>query len=444
MHVRRLGSIVALVGLASACGESESAAPPSYYEQVKPILDARCVSCHEEGGIGPVALSNYEQVAHLAPLIRLMAETRTMPPWSADRGYREYKYDPSLTDEQIATIVAWDDGGAPAGDPAKEGAPLPVETHTLARIDATLAMPTAYTPKQTPDEYRCFILDWPEQDTTWVTGFNAKPGYPAIDHHIAAYLVTPDNPLGAQVFDELAELDAAEPDPGYTCFGGPSGDSDLPIVAMQLGQWVPGQGGGDFPAGTGIEVPAGSKVVLQMHYNLLAGTAPDLTQLEIMMADAVDRPGAFAPWLNVGWVFGGMKIPPGQADVVYGITDDPRPFFEQMIGDVDTTQGFLVHAIMLHMHKLGMSGVVAIERQDGTRDVLLSISRYDFNWQRLYQLAEPVEFKNGDKLTVECRWNNGPENQPVIDGMQQAPREVNWGEGTFDEMCVGNLYISEL
>jgi hypothetical protein len=444
MRACRTVSIIALAFVATACGgEEQSTSAPGYYEAVKPILDARCVTCHESGGIGPVALTSYAHVANLAPLIRELVSSRTMPPWAADSGYQQYKFDPSLSDEQIATIAAWADAGAPEGDPTKEGAPLDIEKQTLARVDATIGMAAPYTPTRSPDEYRCFIIDWPRQDSTWVTGFDAKPGNPSIDHHIAAYLVTPDNPLGPEVFDELAALDAAEPEPGYTCFGGPSGDSELNVPAQQLGQWVPGQGGGDFPGGTGILVPAGSKIVLQMHYNLLSGVAPDHTMLDVMIDSAVDKPAGFAPWLDVNWVFGSMDIPAGEPEVVHNLTDDPRDFFTTFIPHVDTSQGFLVHAVMLHMHKLGVSGTVAIERQDGTRDVLLSVSRYDFNWQRLYQFVEPIQFHPGDKLTVECRWNNSPEHQPVIDGMKQAPRHVNWGEGTYDEMCVGNLYVSE-
>jgi mono/diheme cytochrome c family protein len=444
--MRRVSLGLSLVFALAACGsdDTEVTAPPTYYETIKPIVDAHCAGCHQNGEIAPFALTTYDEVKALAPAVKQQVVSRAMPPWSADPGHHAFRFDPSLSDEQIALIEAWIDAGSPAGDPAAEGAPLEVEKQKLTRSDFTLAMDGEYTPTTTPDEYRCFILDWTEPETVWVTGFDATPGNPKIDHHIAAYLVTPDNPLGAGVFDSLAALDAADEKPGYECFGGPSGDSELPIPAAQLGQWVPGQGGGDFPAGTGIEVPAGSKVVLQMHYNLNSGPAPDLTKLDIMLGEPVDRPAAFAPWLNTSWVFGGMEVPAGNAAVVHELTGDPRGFFKQFIGNVDTTNGFLVHAIMIHMHKLGVSGEVAIERADGSHDTLLSVSRYDFNWQRLYQLAEPVAFHDGDELTVRCHWDNGPDNQPIIDGMKQAPRTVNWGEGTGDEMCVGNLYISEM
>ncbi len=432
-------AVGALVGLCVAgCGGDE--APPdqgyTYYRDVKPIIDGRCVTCHSDGNIAPFALTNYQQVAAVRELVHSVTENRSMPPWSAVPGHVRYRFDPSLSDEQIAIIAEWVQAGAPEGDPSDEGAPLPSVDQTMTRVDSVLEMPIAYQPTVQPDEYRCFILDWPEDETTFVTGFNARPGNTSIDHHIAAYLVRPDNPLGPGVFDALAALDAEDEAPGYTCFGGPGGEGEDQIPAQQIGQWVPGQGGGDYAAGTGIEVPPGSKIVLQMHYFTGLGVdAPDQTSIELSIAKTVDKSAAFAPWLNAAWVFGGMVIPAGDPEVIHRHTADPRGFIETFIGSTDVSDGFFIHAVMMHMHKLGRRGHVAVERQDGSRQVIVAIDDYDFNWQRLYHLETPIRFEAGDELTVECIWDNS--------GDGKAPQTVNWGEGTGDEMCVGNLYISE-
>jgi hypothetical protein len=103
-----------------------------------------------------------------------------------------------------------------------------------------------------------------------------------------------------------------------------------------------------------------------------------------------------------------------------------------------------VHSVLLHMHMLGVSGEAVIHRGDGTRVPLLVVPRYDFNWQRVYWLAKPVRFYPGDELSVTCLWDNSAANQPVLDGKQAAPTDVVWGEGTGDEMCVANLYVSKL
>lgn len=447
MSRKRILFASALVLLPACSGvdsEPDPEGDPTYYTDVKPILDGRCVSCHSQGNIGPFVLDTYEAAHATRELIAASAADRTMPPWSADPGHADYRFDPSLTDDQIAVLQKWVDTGAAEGDPATEGEPLPVVSQKLSRVDLTLKMPQAYVPVTTPDEYRCFLLDWPETDTMYVTGVDAKPGATAIDHHIVMFLVRPDNPLGEGVFDSLAQLDAEDPAPGYECFGGPAGESGLQIPAQQLGQWVPGQGGGDFPAGSGIKVPPGSKVVLQMHYSLGMGEVPeDLTTIDLKLDKTVEREAAFAPWLDQAWPSGTMVIPAGEADVMHMKSADPRGFFNLFIGDVDVKEGFVLHATMLHMHKLGKSAVVRREAADGTTQTLLSISNWDFNWQRLYQLEEPVRFMPGDKMTVECHWDNSQENQPVVDGVKQPPKEVNWGEGTGEEMCVANNYIVE-
>ncbi len=436
-----------LFALLPACTGSETgtdATGPTYYTDVKPILDGRCVGCHSTGNIGPFALDTYEAAKATKTLIASRTADRTMPPWGAGAGDTKYRLDPSLSDAQIALLQQWVDDGAPEGDPAEEGAPLASVAQKLSRVDLTLKMPEAYTPTLTPDEYRCFVLDWPEQETVFVTGFNANPGQTSIDHHIAAFLVRPDNPLGAGVFDTLAQLDAADPAPGYGCFGGPAGDSDLQIPAQQIGQWVPGQGGGDFPAGSGIKVPPGSKVVLQVHYSLASAKIPaDLTSIDMKLDKQVDRMAAFAPWLDPSWVDGGMPIPAGEKDVMHDRTGDPRGFFKLFVADMDVANGFVLHSLMLHMHKLGTTATVRMKALDGTEKTLLTVPKWDFNWQRLYQLEEPVRFHKGDQLTVECHWDNSQEHQPVVDGVKQTPKDTNWGEGTADEMCVDNNYIVE-
>lgn len=450
MRNRLLFSSLLFTGAAflPACTGSETDSTPTgptYYTDVKPVLDSRCVGCHSKGNIGPFALDTYEAAKATKDVLVTRTADRSMPPWDADHGSVKYKFDPSLSDDQIAMIQKWAEAGAPEGDPAKEGAALPSVLQKLSRVDLTLSMPEAYTPAQHPDEYRCFILDWPEQEEVYVTGFNANPGQTSIDHHIAAFLVRPDNPLGPGVFDDLAKLDADEPGPGYKCFGGPGGDSGIDIPAQQLGQWVPGQGGGDFPANSGIKVPPGSKIVLQMHYALGAGAVPaDLTTLDLKIDKKVDKLAAFAPWLDVSWTAGNMMIPAGEKDVVYSKSGDPRGFFKSFVADMNISDGFVLHAVMGHMHKRGKSETVKVTTADGKETTVLSIPNWDFNWQRLYQLEEPIVFHKGDQLSVECRWDNSQENQPVVDGVKQPPADLNWGEGTGDEMCVDNNYIVEL
>jgi hypothetical protein len=99
-----------------------------------------------------------------------------------------------------------------------------------------------------------------------------------------------------------------------------------------------------------------------------------------------------------------------------------------------------IYAVDLHMHTLGSSGSIGIVRAgSGQTELLLDIPRWAFEWQETYRFIDPVRLDPGDKLFVECHFDNTAEKQLVVDGKRLAPREVRWGENTTDEMCLGNV-----
>jgi hypothetical protein len=424
---------VPLLGLIAACnggGDATPAKAPTYWHDVQPILAGRCVQCHTDGGIGTFPLTGYADVKAVGEVVANEVEARLMPPWKAVGG-PAYTNDPSLTDDQIATIRAWVDGGMPEGHPADAGEPVPSLAVALPRVDATLSVPEPYSPRIDPDDYRCFPLAWDQPGTSYVTGFEVHPGNSTIVHHVAAFLIRPDGIAGPGVVDTFREWDASEDGPGYTCFGGPSktGESlDVPI--QQVAQWIPGEGGVLFPDGVGIPVVEGSLIVLQMHYNSAGSDGqPDQTTLDLMTEPDVERIGAFAPWLSAAWTFpGGMEIGAASSRTVTA-EGDPLAFFGLLLENIDLSNGFRIHGGMLHMHTLGQHAEVhAI--QGGANVPLIAVDPWDFNWQLTYDLAQPVEFAPGDELSLSCTFDN-PGDAPV-----------GWGEGTGDEMCVANLFVS--
>lgn len=428
---------LALPVLVVACGNDDGVPAPgathatsttaatsaTYYKNVKPIFDAKCGKCHTEGGIAPFATDDPTVVAEYAPLIKIAVENKTMPPWLAGDGCTDYVADRSLDDAQIATIGQWADAGAPIGDPADVGAPLDTgPDYALSRVDLSLEMPVEYTAKITPDEYRCFVVDWPEEATKFATGFRAKPGNAAVVHHVIAYVAGPGQAAAVD------QLDAADDGPGYQCFGGydPTGNTLDPQQVSFLGGWAPGGPGNDFPKGTGVRIEPGAKVMLQVHYNsLTAGVQPDRTRIEVKLDDQVEKEAWIQPWTNPQWLSGdAMLIPAGQKDVVHKFEIDPTPYISG--GDAIT-----VYSATLHMHVLGKSGRIWIDHEGGSSECLLDIPRWNFHWQNPFGFAEPKLIAPGDRLGVECHWDN------------TTASDVVWGEGTTDEMCVGFLYMTK-
>jgi hypothetical protein len=429
----RAGTIL-MAFLLEACGESkappEPSAPPTYHRDIAPLVQQKCGSCHVEGGIAPFSLQNYEEVFAMRTSIKAAVELRMMPPWMPANDCTEYTHDRSLTDEQIDLISRWVDEGGAEGNPADAPTTAAPVDEGLTRVDLQVAMPEAYSPRQSPDEYRCFVLDWPETEVRYVSGFRANPGQPSIVHHVIAFLAKPEDVADFQAMDD------AEPGPGYTCYGGPRGGQFS--VSQQdswLGSWVPGTKGMDYPAGTGIRVNPGSKIVLQVHYNLSSAVSKaDRTSLSMRLESSVQKAAFVQPWANPLWLDNGMSIPAGQSDVRHRFAFDIVPYVSRLTGGVFRDNvPITLHTSAVHMHTLGRSGRLEIERRTGTTECLLNIPAWDFHWQGQYALKESRVVSAGDRIAVECHWDNS----------LPGAKNVNWGEGTEDEMCLGTFYMTQ-
>ena len=399
----------------------------TYYQHLKPLIDAKCAGCHSDTGIAPFALTTWDEVNEMAGVALIEVEARRMPPWPPNPDCNDYIGDRSLTDDQIALFQAWDDGGRQMGDAANEAPPLDVERVRLSRVDTTLSMPEPYTPVTTtenPDDYRCFVIPWAEAATTFITGFRAVPGNPKVVHHVIAFYAEPGQVATYQ------QLDADAPGAGYPCFGGTGGPS-----RSWLGGWAPGSLGSDMPAGTGLRVEPGSAVILQVHYNVVeAGPQPDLTSIDLKIDSAVDTVATIQPWANPNWIDSqAMHIPPNQADVMHAFEFDAT---------FVTGGAFTIHSAALHMHTLGTRATASIVRAGGGSECLLQIDDWNFHWQGSYGIRTPPTFNRGDMLRVECHWDNTAANQPIVGGQPRTPTDVYWGEGTGDEMCLGAFYVT--
>jgi hypothetical protein len=437
----RRSLLASLFFVLGGCGASTlppvAAGPVTWEHDVRPIVEARCQACHVAGGIAPFALGSYEDVVAMVAPVRAAVESRRMPPWLAARGCADYQYDQSLTDEQIALIGTWVDQGTLRGDPATATQSVDQAPPGLTRVDLTLAMPERYTPTTSPDDYRCFVVDWPQPADTFVTGLKVVPGNPKVVHHVIAFVAAPDKVAA------IEQLDAADPGPGYQCFGGPGGG-----IRAWLGAWAPGGVGSMYPAGTGLQVQAGSKVVLQVHYNLqngLPGDVSDLTHVELALADTVEKRAVILPWTNPDWVKGnGMDIPAFAADVSHAFAYDPTPYLGIITGGaLPSNVALRVHSASLHEHLLGSSGRIEILHDNRPNECLLDVPRWDFHWQHAYGFTQPKILRPNDRLAITCHWNNSAEAQPLVGGARATPHDVKWGEGTGDEMCLGILYVSQ-
>ena len=396
----------------SADVEGAASSSPTWHQDVRPLIESSCSNCHQEGAVGGFPLETYEDVSLIKAQVADAVADRRMPPWKAVDGCADYRDDISSTQDEIDVVVEWVDAGAPLGDPEQTRLGEPPRTEGLERVDLSLPLPVAYEVNtDLTDDYRCFAVDWPLDEDVYVTGYEVKPDRADLVHHMIAYIVP------GSYADALAELEAEDGRPGYECFGGPGPISQAD--AAWLGAWAPGAVQGALPNNIGLQMEAGSMLVLQMHYNSKSGaTGTDQTKIDFMVESTVDRPGWIQPFTNPSWVFGGgMTIPANSEDVRHS-------FETQVPRDLE------FHTANIHMHTRGRTGRMEIQRADGTDDCMIQIDDWDFDWQRSYVFEEPKSINSGDVWHLDCSWDNATDS------------DLDWGEGTGDEMCLGTALVT--
>ncbi|MEZ4464489.1 MAG: hypothetical protein R3F43_08270 [bacterium] len=417
-----LGALALLAGWGDTDDDKGAPAPvpeatgPTFHADIKPLVNAQCVSCHHEGGAAPFALETAEQVAAMAPAALASIEAGRMPPWQPDPACRHYRRERILTAEQKATFKAWVEAGSPAGEPTQAEEQAQV-IDFVADISTSPAEPYVADTER-PDDYRCFALDADFAEDTFLAGAQVVPGDKAVVHHVLVYLVPPEK-LAA-----LDALDAEDEGPGYTCYGGTGLGNTGPIVG-----WVPGMQPNFYEEGIARYGPAGSRMVMQIHYNTLAAApAPDLTTVQFQ---TYDGPQPYVidtkPQANLA-----IEIPAGDSQ-----SEQVREFTNR------GTEPLEVVGVAPHMHVLGQRIKVEVIRADGGEECLIDIPDWDFNWQQSYEFldGERVVIAPGDKFRLTCLYDNSAANQPVVNGEQLEPRDVEWGEGTLDEMCLNFVTV---
>ncbi|HYM06147.1 MAG TPA: thiol-disulfide isomerase [Terriglobales bacterium] len=412
MHFR-LGLIVTFVAasalVATAAPPTENPAP-TFYKDILPLLQDHCQSCHRPGEVAPMSLVTYEQTRPWAPAIAKAVQGGMMPPWFADPRFGHFSNDPSLTPQQIATTLAWVAAGAPAGDP--HDAPAPprwTEGWNIAKPDVVLPMPKPVAiPANGDVEYTYEIVPTHFTEDKWIQMAEVHPSSPQYVHHAVVYIRPPDSrwlrhaPVGvpftaSTLSDPQERLEAH----GTT--------SDLLLV------YAPGSSPDQWPDGMAKFVPAGSDLVIQVHYTTNGTAGNDQTSAGLVFAKSPPQQRVITLQLNDH----AFIIPPG--------ADDFRV----------EVQGTLPHDATLlslfpHMHLRGKRFEYDIVQPDGSIETLLRVN-YHFHWQLSYRLAKPRPLTAGTKLRAVAWYDNSRNNPHNPD----PNATVTWGDQTYQEMMVG-------
>lgn len=410
--------------LLAGCVANPSSAPPpvslegerTWYGAIGPLVGQRCALCHRPGEIGPFPLETYEQVKGSLALVRDAVASKAMPPFPPEQseasGCPPIDDGRKMSDAERAFLIAWLDDGAPEGE--RRELPRPQPAAPLGAPSDVWPMPEAYTTRGVGDEYRCMLLEPKHVAALPVAALSVLPGNRAIVHHSAIYLIPADQ------LDAVRQLDRADEGVGFDCFGGVGVERAYPA-----GLWVPGNDAPLVPprGNVGYYFPVGWGVVVQQHY---FSTQPQQDTSSV----ALWRGGFVFPEVPYAGVFGDVSfsLPPRSKTTIETTTvvrpaDSPYALFNQ-------ANAGSVYAVWAHMHLRGQAMEMDVIRPDGTEQCLLRIPRWDFHWQSIYRLANPVAVKAGETIRVRCHFDN-VSNEPI-----------SYGENTGDEMCFATISMT--
>ncbi len=411
----------------------------TYHGDTRAIIEEYCVGCHVEGGVAPFPLDSYQKVRDVAAAAAFAVENGTMPPWPPTPGYSRFLHSRVMAPEQEYKLVNWLSGAMAEGDPAEYQPPGPDEDlRDPPEYNIKVALPEPYTPTLQPDDHRCFAIDWPLDYVAYVKAVDVIPDQVEEVHHVIVNIIDPED------VHYYAGASGRDGNPGWPCLL--SGGIEGAPLPRQIGGWVPGAPGGQAPEGTGIGIEPGSLLVVQMHYNtLVAEPTPDQSQILIATQDEVERPSSGFLFTNPFWLrSGGMPIPAGEPNVHHSF-QVPAFVLARLFGGpagVEEQDTWAMHTGFLHMHNLATTGRTTLIRENGTEQVILDIRDWDFNWQSTYLLERELLVKPNDMIRLECTWDNTDANQVILNGVQQKARDVEWGDGTGDEMCLMNILMT--
>ncbi|MFP6586314.1 MAG: redoxin domain-containing protein, partial [Pirellulaceae bacterium] len=341
----------------------------TFSNQISRLLQKRCVSCHRDGEIAPFTLIDYDEVVGWAEMIAEVVQDQRMPPWHATQDHLKFMNDRTMSDEEKDLIYSWVANGAPEGDPSMLPPPLsfPVADWDLPKKpDAVFQIQQAPFKVKAQGEvkYQWFSVSPNYSEDKWVRAVEIIPGNPEVVHHILAFIQL-------------------------------SGETQLRGARGYLAGYVPGMRADSYPVGMAKRLPAGAKLVFQIHYTPVGSEQFDQSKIGFVFMDDADVKQEIVTTSAVNSRF---VIPAGESNHQVTASSVKSPTAVTLIG------------MNPHMHLRGKAFRYDIRLPNGDTETLLDIPAYDFNWQTQYRLATPLRIPAGAQIQCIAHFDNSEVN----------------------------------
>jgi tetratricopeptide (TPR) repeat protein len=404
---------IAGILLAFALTAATNRSPVTFSKDVLPILEKNCQSCHRPGEAAPFSLLTYEQARPWAVAMKEAVLLQKMPPWFADPHYGKFANDRSLSTKDIFTLVDWADMGAPQGDPKDAPAALHfIEGWRIPKPDVVIEMPNPiHIPASGTIEYQHVVVPTGITEDRWVQFAEARPGNPALVHHIVAFIREPGSKW----------LKDAKPGVPFVPGAKKHKKEDDGVPGEVLTGYAPGLPAMQLQPGQAILIKAGSDIVFQVHYTANGKAGTDRSRLGLVFTAEPPKQRVY----TLSAFNDRFKIPAGDAD--YRVDSE----FE-MGTQVELT------SMQPHMHSRGKDFEFRVIYPTGKVETLLRVPNYSFSWQLAYYPVNPIVLPKGTKIECIAHFDNSPNNPNNPD----PSKDVSWGDQSRDEMMIGFFSVA--
>jgi len=362
----------------------------SYADDIAPILEERCVTCHQEGGIAPFAMSNHQMVQGWSPMIRETLITKRMPPGQIGREFVSEFHDVNhITIEETQKLVAWINAGS-----RNEGSSDPLAAYQTEPVkwlngepDMVIQIPEQTIPATGVQDYRNIRIPLEIEEDIWVKAIEFEAGDPTVLHHIIAFSYGPN---GVNEFEILNQ-------------------------GIGLGAYAPGNELNLYPEDAGYPLKAGGGLMLQLHYTTSGKEAVDASEIGLYLWDEEPE-----------------KVIMGGSAAELDINVEPFST-KEMVATAKFRKDSYLTMVGPHMHYRGYDANFKLRYPDGREEEVLNVPNYQFNWQKTYDFVEPKFLPAGTEMIFRGTFDNTEMNPFNPD----ASQTLSWGEQTWQEMFFG-------
>ncbi len=414
--------------------------PVTFNQDIAPLVYQRCTRCHRDNEVGGelFKLTSYETIAPHAATLSWAVEERTMPPWRGGL-VGKFRNEFALDATEIWLLREWNKLGAPLGD-----GPSPVAPPAPSAQGFRSGVPSAVvymTPEDAPEEkkffripprsetavlpYRYFRVKTDFKEDKWLVSAEIKALVPEVVHHVTVFLMPPpknddwiiedskSKKLALRLIDKKYNIAPENFEWTFRLYG-KGMRRPLGLVAT----YSPTEPTRHLPDGFGLLIPKGAELVFEAHYTPTEGAKLDRTAVGLWFADKVPTNSKAKQVITRSAAFmNSIQVPPGGK---LSLTREMHFFADAQL-----------FSLRPHMHQRGKTFTGILERPDGTKETLVHVPAWDYNWQIEYQFEKPIRVPKGSILHSIYDWDNTE--RP---GNPDHTKHLRFGQQIDDEMCL--------